>query len=76
MHLPLNTIEIYCNDNRTRTFLSLAFVDTESINQRHLCDIVSRLDKGLAEFKLEPFYKVSATCENRKNPYFVYFPLK
>lgn len=57
--VPLNTIKVYCNDNRTRTFISLAFVDVASANQRHLCDLVARLDKTLAEFKLPAFYNVS-----------------
>lgn len=57
--LPLSTIKIYCNENRSRTFISLAFVDAVSMNQQYVCDIVARLDQSLGEFNLPSFYKVS-----------------
>lgn len=57
--IPLNTVKIYCNDNQTRTFVSLTFIETTFPVQQKLCDIVFRLDNSLGEFNLPSFYKVS-----------------
>ncbi|XP_031628701.1 U6 snRNA phosphodiesterase [Contarinia nasturtii] len=55
--MNFNTIQIYCNDNQTRTFISLSFVDKESVAAQILEYIVNKLDNCLNEFKLPPFYK-------------------
>lgn len=61
--IDLNSIEVYCNDNRTRTFLSLSFGGANTRAEHNLQNIVRRLDSCLEEFKLPPFYKVNFFVE-------------
>lgn len=58
--IDLNSIAIYCNDNRTRTFLSLSFAEANSRAEQNLQNIVRKLDSCFEEFKLPPFYKVTS----------------
>lgn len=57
--INLNSIRIYCNDNQTRTFISLSLAEMSSNTKENLQYIVQRLDNCLADFKLAPFYKVN-----------------
>ncbi|XP_054287241.1 U6 snRNA phosphodiesterase 1 [Macrosteles quadrilineatus] len=57
-HFPRFTLilgppAVYCNEERTRTFLGLK-VESGS---KHLCDMAHALDGCLAEFRLPPFYE-------------------
>lgn len=57
----LNSIEFYCNDNQSRTFIGLSNTDTKSMSlaKQNLQSIVQKLDNCLEEFKLPAFYEVS-----------------
>lgn len=61
--MPLNSIRIYCNDNKTRTFISLSLNEMDSSAQRNVCEIVKRLDDCLRDFNLPPFYEVNIICD-------------
>lgn len=59
--INLSSIEIFCNDNGTRTFLSISIAEMDSTVKKSLNYITKQLDNCLAEFKLAPFYKVKST---------------
>lgn len=59
--MNLNSIQVYCNDNQTRTFISLAIAGKKSTAVQNLQHIANQLDGCLNEFKLPQFYKVSTT---------------
>lgn len=56
--LHLNSIMIYCNDNQSRTFISLSIADMPASTQQSLSFIVDKMNSCLGEFKLAPFYQV------------------
>ncbi|XP_069702015.1 U6 snRNA phosphodiesterase 1 isoform X1 [Periplaneta americana] len=51
--LCFNDLKIYCNEEKTRTFVGL----TVAVGHKALIAAVNVLDKCLADFKLPPFYK-------------------
>lgn len=53
--LCLGNLGIYTNDNATRTFIGLKILS----GYDRLISAVDIFDKCLADFKLDPFYKVS-----------------
>ncbi|XP_055305183.1 U6 snRNA phosphodiesterase 1 [Sitodiplosis mosellana] len=55
--INLSSIQIYCNDNQTRTFISLSFAEKNTNSTQNLQNIVNQLDSCLKEFKLPSFYK-------------------
>lgn len=57
--MNLNSIKVYCNDNESRTFISLAIANVNFNATRNLQYIVNQLNGCLSEFKLPPFYEVS-----------------
>lgn len=57
--MNLNSIRVYCNDNETRTFISIAFANDNLNATQNLRCIVNQLNSCLSEFKLPPFYEVS-----------------
>lgn len=65
--INLCSIQIYCNDNQTRTFVSLSFAEKDTNVTQNLQYIVNQLDSCLKDFKLPCFYKVSTLeARNRK----------
>lgn len=58
VRLLLNKLKIYCNEEKTRTFLSLSLHENDAIAKYDLCQFVDRLDGCLNEFNLPPFYEV------------------
>lgn len=50
-----DTLQVYCNEERTRTFLGLCIKSGRDT----LVNIVDALNKGLTEFNLPTFYNVS-----------------
>lgn len=65
----LNSIQIYCNDNQSRTFISLSLAKIDSNAKQNLQSIVNQLDNCLQEFKLPTFYKVSLGTKKFKYCY-------
>lgn len=61
--IHLNSIQIYCNDNQSRTFISLSLAKQHSNARENLHSIVKQLDNCLMEFKLPAFYQVSELCD-------------
>lgn len=57
--IHFNSIKIYCNDNQSRTFISLSIDDEPSATTQSLSFIVKQLNGCLEEFKLPPFYQVN-----------------
>ncbi|PSN39436.1 hypothetical protein C0J52_12355 [Blattella germanica] len=51
--LGFNTVKVYCNDEKTRTFIGLTVAE----GHKSLTASVNILNKCLADFKLPPFYK-------------------
>lgn len=52
----LDNLQVYCNEERTRTFISFQVV----IGNDSLTKCVQQLDKCLEDFRLPTFYKVLA----------------
>nr|CAD7404140.1 unnamed protein product [Timema cristinae] len=52
-NLTFGSVQVYCNDEKTRTFIGL----TVQVGQEALMACVEELDKCLAEFKLPCFYE-------------------
>ncbi|GFG35056.1 hypothetical protein Cfor_07657 [Coptotermes formosanus] len=52
--LDFNTVGVYCNEEKTRTFIGL----TVAAGHKSLTAAVTMLNNCLADFKLPPFYKV------------------
>lgn len=57
--IHLDSIKIYCNDNQSRTFISLSLAKHNPNANTNLQSIVKQLDNSLMDFKLPAFYKVS-----------------
>lgn len=51
--LHLDNINVYCNDDKTRTFVSLTIADTDT---HPIKELVKQFDKCLEEFKMSKFY--------------------
>lgn len=52
--IAFNSVKIYCNEDRTRTFLGINI----DVGQDSLMQIVNNLDGCLNEFNLPTFYDV------------------
>ncbi|CAK1586165.1 unnamed protein product [Parnassius mnemosyne] len=52
-YLGFNSIEIYCNEEKTRTFIALK---VDYFSNKSLSGIVRKIDGVLEEFRLEKFY--------------------
>ncbi|XP_072947839.1 U6 snRNA phosphodiesterase 1 [Epargyreus clarus] len=52
--LQFDAIELYSNDDNTRTFIALK---ADHFSKRYLLRISKKVDEVLKEFKLQPFYK-------------------
>lgn len=54
-HLGFAAVKIYCNEENSRTFISL---DVDPFTQRHLLNLTKKVDGVLNEFQLPTFYEV------------------
>lgn len=54
-HLGFAAVKIYCNEENTRTFISL---DVDPLTQKHLLNLTKKVDRVLNEFQLPTFYEV------------------
>ncbi|XP_068618410.1 U6 snRNA phosphodiesterase 1 [Battus philenor] len=52
-YLGLDNIEVFCNEQKTRTFIS---IQVNYFSKRSLLALVHKVDEVLGEFKLEKFY--------------------
>ncbi|CAG4947720.1 unnamed protein product [Parnassius apollo] len=52
-YLGFNSIEIFCNEERTRTFIA---IKADYFSNKSLSGIVRKIDSVLEEFRLEKFY--------------------
>lgn len=57
--IELRDVNVYCNDDRTRTFLAIRC----AAQDKSLETLTQALDKVLAEYQLPPFYKVVLTLK-------------
>lgn len=53
-HICFDKFDVYTNDEKSRTFIGMKIISTES-----LLDMVKLCDQCLDEFQLEPYYKVT-----------------
>ncbi|XP_026730533.1 U6 snRNA phosphodiesterase [Trichoplusia ni] len=53
-HLGFAAVKIYCNEENSRTFISL---DVDPLTQRHLLNLTKKVDGVLNEFQLPTFYE-------------------
>lgn len=53
--IHMEKVNVYCNDDRTRTFVALSVAAEDCVPMKR---IVDALDRCLDEFKLPPFYQV------------------
>ncbi|XP_047026512.1 U6 snRNA phosphodiesterase 1 [Helicoverpa zea] len=53
-HLGFGAVKIYCNEDCSRTFISL---EVDPFAQKHLQEISNKVDQVLTEFQLPPFYE-------------------
>lgn len=52
--LNFDSVEVYCNEEKTRTFLALG---VDAISHEYLINIVEKIDNILGDFKLPKFYE-------------------
>lgn len=53
--LNFDSVEVYCNEEKTRTFLALG---VDALCHEYLINIVEKIDNILGDFKLPKFYEV------------------
>lgn len=57
--LGFDTIEVYTNEEKTRTFIALK---ASPLSRKFLLNITEKVDTVLEDYKLPTFYEVSYIC--------------